>query len=399
MLGDVDLETIARNIVEAPTRSRARKGLYHGLRALTGVCVGDIGAVIQIYQEILASGLTSVPVTPERQHQVFQDFCARHLYSLSRLNSTLKTVALQFAEASHQLLVESGKEKPTGRIRQYTSLYVRVTSGDVPAQMGRLRELVDAGVFVFTGGTARTKTHDSDPVQQFKLTFRKLYGLANYIGLSDRDRFELSGEDLERWLAEPDAGREILLRNLSRSPSEQTTENSSPEDDAPEDEPRHFTTAPSAATIPTGIQMDLLQGLDEVEIADPAAAIPLVFPAPPVVQELVNEDLDGREVDTLVIGLGFEERTPISLDRLLGLLRPKRILAVRYDHPGHAVSMLEAIRHHGVALIGNDAAPAVLAYLSTASRTGSTARRRSSSSTRAGWRSTTRASPASSAIG
>lgn len=350
VLGDVDLETIARNIVEAPTRSRARKGLYHGLRALTGVCVGDIGAVIQIYQEILASGLSSVPVTPERQHQVFQDFCARHLYSLSRLNSTLKTVALQFAEASHQLLVESGKEKPTGRIRQYTSLYVRVTSGDVPAQMGRLRELVDAGVFVFTGGTARTKTHDSDPVQQFKLTFRKLYGLANYIGLSDRDRFELSGEDLERWLAEPDAGREILLRNLSRSASEQTVENSLPEDDTSENEPRHFTTAPPAGTISTGIQMDLLQGLDEVDVADPAAAIPLVFPPPPVVQQLVDEDLNGRAVDTLVIGLGFEERTPISLDRLLGLMRPKRILAVRYDHPGHAEAMLDTIRQHGVVL-------------------------------------------------
>jgi len=345
VLGDVDLEAIARNIVETPTRSRERKRLYHGLRALTGVCVGDIGAVIQIYQEILASGATSVPVAPERQHEVFQDFCARHLYSLDRRGSDLKTVALQFAEASHQLLIESGKEKPTGRIRQYTSLYVRVTSGDVPAQMSRLRELVDAGVFVFTGGTARTKTHDSDPVQQFKLTFRKLYGLANYIGLSDRDRFELSGEDLERWLAEPEAGKEILLRNLSKSSLGELIE-----DGPSDDDPRQFMAAPAATTAVMGVQMDLLHGLDEAADVDLGSMIPLVFPRPPAVEELSTDDLDGRIVDTLVVGLGFEERTPRSLERLLSLVRPKEILAVSYDHPGHAEAMIETIRAHGIAM-------------------------------------------------
>ena len=50
--------------------------------------------------------------------------------------------------------------------------------------------------------------------QQFKLTYRKIYGLVNFIGLAERDRFELSGQDLEEWLAEPSKGKEILLRNL-----------------------------------------------------------------------------------------------------------------------------------------------------------------------------------------
>ncbi len=345
VLGDVDLETIARTIAETQTRSRERKRLYHGLRALAGVCVGDIGAVIQIYQEILAGNQAGLPVPPERQHEVFRDFCARHLYSLDRRGSDLKTVALQFAEASHQLLMESGKGKPTGRIRQYTSLYVRVTSGDMQAQMSRLRELVDAGVFVFTGGTARTKTHDSDPVQQFKLTFRKIYGLANFIGLSDRDRFELSGDDLERWLKDPSAGREVLLRNLSTAAAE--TLDSEAGDG---DELRQFEAAPQSAASAGRTQMDLLDGLAPADEGRAKSSIPLIFPSPPLVEEISAESLRALQIDDLVVGLGFEERTPASFERLLALTKPARVLAVRYDNPGHSTSMRDTARDYGIPL-------------------------------------------------
>lgn len=344
VLGDVDLESIARVIAETQTRSRERKRLYHGLRALAGVCVGDIGAVIQIYQEILTGSRSGLPVPPERQHEVFQDFCARHLYSLDRRGSDLKTVALQFAEASHQLLMESGKGKPTGRIRQYTSLYVRVTSGELQTQMNRLRELVDAGVFVFTGGTARTKTHDSDPVQQFKLTFRKIFGLANFIGLSDRDRFELSGEDLERWLAEPEAGREVLLRNLSTG--EYLEDGEGLAEAESEDEPRRFEPAPRA----TGIQMDLLAQLSPDPQDSRDEGLPMVFPPAPSVEELKADALDDIAVDDLVVGLGFEERTLESILRLLPRIKARRVLAVRYENDGHADAMRDAIREHGIPL-------------------------------------------------
>jgi hypothetical protein len=344
VLGDVDLESIARTIAETETRSRERKRLYHGLRALTGVCVGDIGAVIQIYQEILAGKQSGLPVPAERQHQVFQDFCARHLYSLDRRGSDLKTVALQFAEAAHQLLMESGKGKPTGRVRQYTSLYVRVTSGDVPAQTSRLRELVDAGVFVFTGGTARTKTHDSDPVLQFKLTFRKIYGLANFIGLADRDRFELSGEDLERWLFEPSAGREVLLRNLSTAGAEESLDDASEE----ETEPSDLDSGLRGTGLTPNSQMDLWEGLEADEQQDSGAAISLVFAPAPIVEELSPEALQSEPVDNLVVGLGFEDRTPASFDRLLSLLTPARVLAVRYDNAGHGDAMREAAQKRGI---------------------------------------------------
>lgn len=344
VLGDTDLESIARTIAETQTRSRERKRLYHGLRALAGVCVGDIGAVIQIYQEILTGNRAVLPVPPERQHEVFQDFCARHLYSLDRRGSDLKLVALQFAEASHQLLIESGRGKPTGRIRQYTSLYVRVTAGKMQEQMSRLRELVDAGVFVFTGGTARTKTHDSDPVQQFKLTFRKIYGLANFIGLSDRDRFELSGEDLERWLEEPGSGKEVLLRNLSTAGPDSDSDQTDADDD-----PRPFEPAPRAVASASR-QMDLLESLQDSPASLADEVVPMILSPAPTVREIGVDELTGRGVDDLVTGLGFEDRTPESLRRTLETTRPSRIIAIAYDNPGHGEAMRRIISDLGIEL-------------------------------------------------
>ena len=338
VLGDIDLESIARSIAETQTRSRERKRLYHGLRALAGVCVGNIGTVIQVYQEILAGHPKSLPVSPERQNEVFQEFCARHLYSLDRRGSDLKAVATQFAEASYQLLMESGKEKPTGRIRQYTSIYVRVTSGDVRAQMNRLRELVDAGVFVFTGGTARTKTHDSDPVQQFKLTFMKIFGLANFIGLADRDRFELSGADLEKWLNEPEVGRDLLLRNLSKASAYEVDSEGTFDENLAEAQ-QQFDRGTLVSFDAKPQQMDWLEGLVSDGSESEKASLNLTMPALPVVAELRATDLQKEQVDTLVVGLGFEERTPASLERLLKHIKPRRVLAVSYENAGHANEM------------------------------------------------------------
>lgn len=57
--------------------------------------------------------------------------------------------------------------------RCYSSIYVRVTAEDEKSQkqqIDRLRELIDAGVFVFAGGAPRSKAKDSDSIQQFILS-------------------------------------------------------------------------------------------------------------------------------------------------------------------------------------------------------------------------------------
>ena len=163
ILGDIPLETIALEIGKTGNSSKKRKRVYRGITALARVCVGDIGDVIGLYEQILKRGAgRELPVAAELQSDCFQDFCARRLYDLNRRGGYLKDIAKSFAEASHILLVKSCKESSRDkmRVRQYLSLYVRITTGDLEEQTRRLLELIDAGVFVFAGGST-VPTHEN----------------------------------------------------------------------------------------------------------------------------------------------------------------------------------------------------------------------------------------------
>jgi hypothetical protein len=340
ILGDVTYEEIARTIALSKPESGDRKKVYRGITALTGMCVGDIGSVISLYEDILGRADRKYPVPDNIQAEAFQDFCSRHLYLLDRRGGHLKDVAKSFAEAAHQLLVQSARKAGGKRLRQYASIYVRVTTGDFDEQMKRLRELVDAGVFVFTGGAPRTKTRDSNPTQQFKLTYRKIYGLVNFIGLSERDRFELSGTDLEEWLRKPAEGKEILLRNLS---GDENFEGGA----APEPEQSVAGTQAKPAKINGGRTPEL--PLEPPREPAPAstdgmelfkdAHLPL-----PKISETCLEAVATDHVDTLVLGLGFEERTAVSVARVLSALRPTRVIAISYDEPGNSDRILDNLK-------------------------------------------------------
>ncbi len=345
VVGDVSLNEIARTITSSSPSSATRKTVYHGMSALKAVCVGDIGSVITIYENILQRSNGSFPVTPKMQSDVFQDFCSSHLYLLDRRGSHLKNVAKSFAAASNELLIQSAKREGPHGLRQYLSLYVRVTAGDKDEQGKRLRELVDAGVFVFQGGAPRTKTKDSDPIQQFKLTFRKIYGLADFIGLSERDRFELSGEQLEEWLNKPEAGTEILMRNLrtdrdsdheyNDDDSEQNTLTKTPlnKETLKEEERQSLLAFPGAEassyeTESHGTDANTIR-LPKIEIVG-ASSGPL------------------EHVDVLFIALGFEERTEISTARSIERLSPSSIVAVRYPEQGRSKKILGMIKSKGI---------------------------------------------------
>ena len=182
---------------------------------------GDIGSVISIYESMLHKRKTAHPVSEDIQSQVFQDYCSRHLYVLDRRGSDLKNTAKSFAAASHRALISSYRKGEARGLRQYTSIYVNASADEAGNQNGKLRELVDAGVFVFHGGTPRSKTEHSDPVHQFKLVFRKIYGIADFIPLADRDRFELTGKELSEWLSDPQKGADLLNRNLGSEVDEE----------------------------------------------------------------------------------------------------------------------------------------------------------------------------------
>ena len=216
LLGDVALEDVARHIVETDRTAAERKTTYWGLSVLSAICVGDVGDVLNIYESMLrkADNVNGGGGIPRNvQNEAFQEYSSRRLYHLNRRNGELKDYAMAFAEAAHELLQRSaggrrgaGERAAQGRrrarLRQYAQVYVRVTAGEEERQFAKLRELIDAGVFVLESGAdaPRKKTRDADPISQFILTYRKLFGLTQYIGLGFSDRFELSGKQLQRWL-------------------------------------------------------------------------------------------------------------------------------------------------------------------------------------------------------
>jgi hypothetical protein len=355
LLGDVALEQVAREIAVSSNTSRDRKLAYRGLSCLTNVCVGDIGDVIKLYEEILrqastGKGRMAIPIPDSVQAECFQALSSRRIYDLNRRGGYYKNHALAFADAAHELLVRSAKKMPKQqgapqRLRQYSSIYVRVAADNqesVNLQIDKLRNLIDAGVFVYAGGSPRSKTKDSNPIQQFKLSYRKIYGLAAYIGLSDRDRFELSGTDLLDWLTAPN--KDILLRNQIReeleAPVELLAEVAPAESGARAPVVEDAAEEPQASLFGNEVTIEVVQRPEGLSMA-------LAKPIDVVIRELKVEELGGLGIKSVLTGLGFEERTLRSNDVLSRHLQDISVHAVRYDVPGHGEAIKELWRDRG----------------------------------------------------
>jgi serine/threonine protein kinase len=332
LLGDASLESIARIIVSTTANSKEKKSAYHGLSALRAVCVGDIGDVISIYDRMLrkAGQARQVPIDARDQTEALQEYCARRLYNVSRRDGRLKDFALTFAAASHQLLMKSHAELSKtgrGRLRQYSSVYVRLSADKDSAQYDQIRELVDSGVFVLEGGadTPRTKSRDRDPIQQFVLTYRKLFGLSSFIGLAERDRFELSGTDLAEWLSHPEDGVKILLRNLGGDSDAEI------DSDAIETLPKRDSAARRRASQ-TRLWIAPEESVAKFPHVSPSS--PYLISASPQISEIAEPEIEGKSVEQLVLGLGFEERTLSSTAKLLSELSFSKITLVKYPIDG-----------------------------------------------------------------
>ena len=363
IMGDQNLVDIARAIVSSTDSSPDRKNVYSGMSALAAVCVGDIGDVISIYELILqkAGRVGTVPVAARHQSGAFQEFCSRRLYQLSRRGGRLKDFADGFARAAHLLLMQSARRNGN-RLRDYASVYVRVTTGDTDAQLKELRNLMDAGVFVLTGGpdTPRTKTRDSDPIAQYTLTFRKLLGLASAIGLSQRDRFELSGESLVEWLNHPESSSELLMRNLASSQDDLAE--GSGEGDEQEDEWRYpvsSATVTSPGLLPPPTLFDDLDDDEEDADAEPCPdqrdrpSLRSTIPFPSI-QEISTDQLAAIKPHTLITARGFEDRTLVSTQRLLNAFTPVQTLMLTYPLDGQGPRVAELLEASGTQVISLD---------------------------------------------
>lgn len=355
VLGDVPLESIAKVLGQVSDSAPERKRAYHGVSALEAVCVGDIGDVVKLYERILQrAGRGPLPVDPQVQSEAFLQHSSSLAHYLNRRDQDLKNVALSFARASGELLKRSAR-LGKGRLRQYTKLYVRVEPGPHAAQVAaRLWDLLDAGVFVYDGGAPRTKTRDADPVLQFKLSYRKLLGLASYIGLADRDRFELTGDSLRTFLLDPEAAERVLLESQIRGgdqePDSVEGEGADALDSSSSQGPAlpNGGMSPSRAPTPVGRssttstrratgssdQLDfLVPSRDETRVA-PERLRSEVSEGPRLrvaARDLELSELPGTNRGrTLVIACGFEDRTAESVRRLLARGRPEAVILAEY---------------------------------------------------------------------
>lgn len=359
VLGGGTLEAIAREIASASNAARTETSavrsrlstVYRGLNALSAVCVGDIGDVISIYEAMLRAAPPdpSLPLPPQLQSSAFQQYSRRRLFHLNRRGDDLRSFAASFAKAAHELLRDSmlkGK-----RLRQYSSIHIQIDREQQSAEYEKLLKLVDAGVFVFDPGQRpRLRTGDADPTASFILNYRKLFGLFSYIGLAERDRFELRGAAVTEWLDNPD-DHTVLTRRLGLG-ADEPVEPPAPTADFSDQVDRLFSDADllaSQPSVPSELPLSTIKTAGSEDHLSEARANFLAERVP-AAQPIDPSSMHGTSVATLVLGLGFEERTLVSVRRLLEHVTPQRVVAVRYQEPGRGDDILDVLTQREVAL-------------------------------------------------
>ena len=347
ILGDQRLSDIAVAIGKAFEIPEGRKRIYWGLSALTNLCVGDVGEVIRLYEDILRQAKPGeFPVPPEIQHKCFQHICTSALHDVNRRNTKFKDHAIGFANAAHRLLrksLGSAEGKPK-RVRQYAQVYVSISTGNQEWIFKEIRELIDAGIYTLDSSTAapRTKRVNADPMQQFILTYRKLHGLSTLIGLAYRDRFELSGEDLETWLRNPAEAEDVFLRNEGGGDEQADVEDETREEtlgiETPEAHPQSEAGTSSSTEARSKAGQIEMQFASQPTPSSKTGAGLAEKPASDALGVVIEEvDLSAvSNVDLIVGGLGIEERCEESLKRLLEKSRSRGAVLVQFPLKGRA---------------------------------------------------------------
>jgi serine/threonine protein kinase len=318
LLGDCSLLDIANNITQTGRKKKEKKLFYHGITMLSKVCVGDIGDIIHIYNLMLEKykSIKKTPLPGEIQNDVYQSVSANKLFDLDRNKNDLKDFAITFAKASYKLLMDS---RHTNRLRQYNSINVNITSGNQDFQIERLRSLVDAGIFIYDGSpkSPRTTGNNTNPLLQFKLAFRKLLGLTNFIGITQADRFELSGNELENWLKNPQDGEKILLKNkiIDDSVFEPAV-----------------TTSNAFNKAPTSIQGSLFSEMENYKTNHHNNILAFIVEQNTILLDSVKfGDKSLTNYKQYLLGVGFEDRTYESLKKILSVTELETIYAIEHS--------------------------------------------------------------------
>ncbi|MNS76801.1 hypothetical protein D3C72_1103580 [compost metagenome] len=244
-----------------------------------------------------------------------------------------------FSEASHHLLLQSGLRKANGdtdRLRQYTSIFINITHGDKNEQYMQVRKLIDAGIFNLQGGpeASRTNRQGAKPQQQFKLVFRKLYGVNKHMGLSSSDRFELSGKPLEEWLKNPKKGKNILINNLNPISKEvlpQLLAEVLVDDDLNKND--------------TVQQFNLFSENLNEDLRPDITDFSFILDKLPVITETTSDHSIG-DVNIAIIGLGFEDAA-LSSAKSIREINPEKVIFISFNEKGYTDEILLEFEEYG----------------------------------------------------
>lgn len=317
LLGDCSLKLIANNIITLK-QTKSKEGIYYGLSALAGVCVGDIGDILQLYSNILAKRKgNEVPIQAKIQNEAFMEISNQRLHDLNKRSKQLKNYAISFADASHDMLINSST---ASRLREYNTIYINNDSNNPDKYYEKIREMIDAGIFVYSGGSATPRITGSatNPINQFVLSYRKILGLSKLIGISQADRFELSGKNLEDWLNEPENGATILKRSVEKKYGEIIDSSTEAE------------TIEAPILQKQKVKKPIVSLFDLVEDKDESFTdLKIQYDVPLIAQVEKNELV---HIETIIACIGFEDRTFESLKRCLKDTKPSEIILIKYNN-------------------------------------------------------------------
>jgi tRNA A-37 threonylcarbamoyl transferase component Bud32 len=345
LLGDNSLINIAKSICVSANATSEDKDLknkiYFGISALEGFCVGDIGEVISLYDSMLRYYKNSYPIKSEDQSKCFRDISSIRLFQLNRTESNikLKDYALSFAEAAHELLLNSHKFTPQ-KLRQYYSIYIKITSGskeEQDKQFDKIIELIDAGIFVFAGGSInpRITSSDTNPIKQFILIYRKLYGITSLIGFQQADRFELSGDKLIHYLENPKKGKEILMSGLGNNGKEI-------------EDPAKYKYKTLKGEQFRHTDLFITEEPEQSDEKNPILAT-IIKKKEPSVNILNKQIMSNSTFDNMILGLGFEDRALAEIQEILksGFV-VKKAICIKYKESGQSENIIKLLNEYKI---------------------------------------------------
>ena len=328
LLGSQNYTDIARNLADKKSKSR---GSYWGIKALGSLSTGDIGDSIIMFQRMLEkieSGTTSIPT--KIQDAVIFNFSEKKLRSLANQKKWLYDHANSFAVASQvQLRTSYAKhlENSNKKIRQYNEIFLRIDPEGADNIFDRINELVEGGVFVFAGGTPRSKSPEKKASLFLKLAYRKILGVTNLMPISNSDRFEISGADLEDWLENPTAdklsntvGKNIATENESIE-KELSEWNWTDNEEEKNEKEKDVTSA----------QKSIAQFMPkEIDENNDECYLPFTIESKKL-RKLKDTDVIGKHI---IGALGFEDRSIGTWKNILSSEKPDGLTLILYDEPG-----------------------------------------------------------------